>query len=197
MDNDLDKFVKNEMKIAIHENKNKLSRSLIRKIPDTNISYNSVGKQNSGKGYMLIQEIIKISISCPNTHLLIYSNKSGKETDDTFESLKHLIRIPIVYVKHDDLPEFLQTLQGCKLSLEPLLTKNEKWFFSSEIHHFSSKFGPFDAKSFNLYKTCDIFEVICFLKEIDRKFAKKSFFKVIIKWQHFSLTNVKELMYFI
>jgi len=128
MDNDLDKFVKNEMKKAIHENKNKLSRSLIRKIPNTNISYNSVniavGKQGSGKGFMLIQEIIKISISSPNTHLLIYSNKTGKETDDTFESQKHLIRIPIVYVKHDDLPEFLQTLLDYKTLYDEIITKN-------------------------------------------------------------------------
>ena len=40
--------------------------------------------------------------------MLIYTNKTGYPTDETFEAMKDLIRIPIVYVAHDNLTEFMQ-----------------------------------------------------------------------------------------
>ena len=73
---------------------------------EINCYYNSVnvfvGRQSSGKGYQALTEIIKISRVSPITHLLIYVSKYGTETDKIFESLKHLIQIPIIYVKYID-----------------------------------------------------------------------------------------------
>ena len=40
--------------------------------------------------------------------MLIYANKTGYPTEETFEAMKDLIRIPIVYVAHDNLTEFMQ-----------------------------------------------------------------------------------------
>jgi len=74
--------------------------------PEINCYYNSVnvfvGRQGAGKGYQALTEIIKISRVSPITHLLIYVSKFGTQSDKTFESLKHLIKIPIIYVKYED-----------------------------------------------------------------------------------------------
>ena len=74
--------------------------------PDINCYYNSVnvfvGRQGAGKGVQALTEIIKISRVSDITHLLIYVSKYGSATDRTFESLKHLIKIPIIYVKYED-----------------------------------------------------------------------------------------------
>ena len=74
--------------------------------PEIETYYNSVnvycGRQSSGKGFQAITEIIKISRVSPITHMLIYVSKYGTQTDKTFESLKHLIQIPIIYVKYVD-----------------------------------------------------------------------------------------------
>ena len=88
-------------------NNESIKTESISKIHDEiNCYYNSVnvfvGRQSSGKGYQALTEIIKISRVSPTTHLLIYVSKYGTETDKTFESLKHLIQIPIIYVKYVD-----------------------------------------------------------------------------------------------
>ena len=74
--------------------------------PEINCYYNSVnvfvGRQGAGKGVQALTEIIKISRVSPITHLLIYVSKYGTESDKTFESMKHLIKIPILYVKYKD-----------------------------------------------------------------------------------------------
>ena len=102
----------NELQELTEKHKEELSTALIEKIPSTHVYYNSiniaVGKQRSGKTYTIIKEIIKISRFCTNTHLLIYSNKTGDKTDKTFEKLKSKIEIPIVYVSHSNLDEYLQ-----------------------------------------------------------------------------------------
>ena len=103
---------KEEMKRLREQNKNKLKNALITRIPATYCYYNSVnigvGRQNSGKTDGIIEEIINISKICPNTHMLIYTNKTGLNTDATFENLKEKIRIPIEYVSHDNLEEYLK-----------------------------------------------------------------------------------------
>jgi len=103
---------KEEMKRLREQNKNKLKNALITRIPATYCYYNSVniavGRQNSGKTDGIIEEIINISKICPNTHMLIYTNKTGLPTDTTFETLKEKIQIPIRYVSHDNLEEYLQ-----------------------------------------------------------------------------------------
>ena len=85
------------MKRLREQNKNKLKNALITRIPATYCYYNSVniavGRQNSGKTYSIIEEIINISKICPNTHMLIYPNKTGLPTDTIFETLKEKIQM--------------------------------------------------------------------------------------------------------
>ena len=104
---------------CINKNKDIVNNSLIKKIhPSINIYYNSVnifvGKQGSGKTFSCISEIIKISQLKKGAHLLVYITKYGDESDITFESLKELIRIPIVYVKQDDAEEYVKNLLDYK-----------------------------------------------------------------------------------
>ena len=95
----------NEINEAL--NNESIETEAITKIhPEINCYYNSVnlfvGRQSSGKGFQALTEIIKISRVSPITHLLIYVSKYGTQSDKTFESLKHLIKIPILYVKYED-----------------------------------------------------------------------------------------------
>lgn len=104
---------------ALEVNSQRIDHALIKKIhPDINIYYNSVnifvGKQGSGKTLNGIKEIIKISQICPITHLLVYISKTGEHIDPTFESLKQLIDLPIVYVKEDDAEAYVQNLLSFK-----------------------------------------------------------------------------------
>ena len=100
---------------CLYKNKDKLNQELINNIhPDINVQYNSlniaVGRQRSGKTQTIIREIIKISNFSPRTHLLIYINKTGTANDPTFESLKPLIKIPILYVSQDKAESIVQDL---------------------------------------------------------------------------------------
>ena len=100
---------------CLYKNKPKLTQELITEIhPDINVPYNSlniaVGRQRSGKTQTIIREIIKISNICPRTHLLIYINKDGLQNDPTFESLKPLIKIPIIYVPEDKAEKVVQEI---------------------------------------------------------------------------------------
>ena len=88
-------------------NNDSVKTEALAKIHDEiNCYYNSVnvfvGRQGAGKGFQALTEIIKISRVSPITHLLIYVSKYGTQSDKTFESLKHLIQIPILYVKYED-----------------------------------------------------------------------------------------------
>jgi len=88
-------------------NNNDVKTEAVEKIgEDINCYYNSVnvfvGRQSAAKGVQALTEIIKISKVSPITHLLIYVSKYGTESDKTFESMKHLIQIPIIYVKYKD-----------------------------------------------------------------------------------------------
>ena len=94
-----------EINDALHNEAVK-TESLSKIHPDINCYYNSVnvfvGRQGAGKGVQALTEIIKISKVSPTTHLLLYVSKYGTESDKTFESMKHLIQIPIIYVKYKD-----------------------------------------------------------------------------------------------
>lgn len=63
-----------------------------------NFKYNSfniyVGKQGTGKTTSILKELIKLSTIKNDYHLIIYV--SDIESDDTFNSLKNYINIPIV-----------------------------------------------------------------------------------------------------
>ena len=96
----------------------KLSDNLIKPIhPDINVRYNSVnvivGKQSSGKTVIALSEIIKISVL--NTHhLLIYITKNGDENDRSFQSLKHLLKIPYITVSEKNAIEAVDELISAK-----------------------------------------------------------------------------------
>ena len=109
-----DKMIENMMNKSANENKYALDSELITKIPFTNSYTNSisvaVGKQRSGKTRKIIKEMIKISKLHKPTHLVIYVNKTVNKTDKTFESFKGLIKVPILYVRQDDIEEVLMDL---------------------------------------------------------------------------------------
>ena len=60
-------------------------------------------------------EIIKISRVSPRTHLLTYINKDRGANAPTFESLKELITIPIVYVAEKDAEEYVKDILKWKM----------------------------------------------------------------------------------
>ena len=106
VDEDYNDYIQEKFERAIHKNKDKLSSCQHELIPNTYIYLNSlnlfIGKQRAGKSGAIIKEIIKICDNSPETHLLVYVNKSGKEDDVLFESTKKLIPIPILYVSHKE-----------------------------------------------------------------------------------------------
>lgn len=109
---------------ALKSNKN--TDNLIKEIhPDIKVRYNSVnvivGKQCLGKTVVALEEIIKISLMLNTNelgnsafHLLVYVTKNGDENDQSFQSLKHLIKIPYVTVSEKDSVEFINTLIAAK-----------------------------------------------------------------------------------
>jgi hypothetical protein len=146
--------IDNDMNRIRQENEDNLSTALITKIPTTYCYYNSVniavGRQGTGKSYSLIREMIKISKVCPNTHLLIYCNKTGKPTDKTFEKYKKLIDIPILYISHSELEEFMKEFLNYKQLYNRIYEENlgdkiideqrEDVFNNLYIDNFSSPF---------------------------------------------------------
>ena len=61
-----------------------------------------------------MKEAIKISMLSPETHLLVIVCKDETSTDPTVESLKPLLKIPIVYVAEDDAVEYVKKLLDYK-----------------------------------------------------------------------------------
>lgn len=104
------------------------TESLTKIHPEINCYYNSVnvfvGRQGAGKGVQALTEIIKISRVSPITHMLLYVSKYGTESDKTFESMKHLIQIPIIYVKYDDVVQVFSKIQCYKRLYEQIKTKH-------------------------------------------------------------------------
>ena len=94
---------------------------------DINCYYNSVnvfvGRQGSGKTVQALTEIIKISKVDKTAHMLLYVTKYGTESDKTFESMKHLIQIPVVYIKYDDSVQIFSKIQCYKRLYEQIKTK--------------------------------------------------------------------------
>ena len=107
-------YINDIIKEELNKNKGSLSKEVLSKIPYSNVYYNSItaaiGKQFKGKTLSIIKEIIIISNTSPYSHALIYINRNGSECDDTFESLKHLIHIPIIYLSHDEAEDYLKKL---------------------------------------------------------------------------------------
>ena len=89
------------------ENKEAIEAEFIKPIhPQLNTFYNSlnlyVGRPGSGKTYSCAKEIAKISAVAKDIHMLIYISKSGEPHDPTFEVIKNMIQMPILYVKESE-----------------------------------------------------------------------------------------------
>ena len=115
-----------EMMINLYENP--IEREELTLIPGTNTYDNSVnvfiGRQRTGKTYTAIKEIIKITRSHPETHLLVYIKKDGKPNDDTFERTKDLINCSIIYVSYDDMVFFMKQLLEYKYTYNAIKNKH-------------------------------------------------------------------------
>ena len=98
----IDKWIMNNLNL----NKGSLEKEVLQKIPRTDSYYNAITAA-LGKTLAIIKEIIKISQNDPYCHMLIYINRSGTPTDSTFESLKTLINVPIVYKSHEEAEEYI------------------------------------------------------------------------------------------
>lgn len=109
-----DSLIEKQMRKHAKKNKNALDSELIQKIGCTDTYTNSisvaVGRQRSGKTRKILKEIIKITNVHKNTHMLFYVNKTGQKTDKTFESMKGLIKVPIVYLSQAECEERLVEL---------------------------------------------------------------------------------------
>ncbi len=94
--------------------KHKPASESMTRLPYSHVYRNSVniycGKQSSGKTYSCLQEIIKLCRYSADTHMLLYVNKTGTNTDATFECIKPLITVPVVYVSHDRAESYMQQL---------------------------------------------------------------------------------------
>jgi hypothetical protein len=95
---------------VIYDNRDQLARESIKKIHRELHTYRNsinllVGKQGLGKSFSAYREIIKIGATDPTTHMLIIINKDGKSNDATFNVLKHLFTIPVVFYPYDDAEE--------------------------------------------------------------------------------------------
>jgi hypothetical protein len=82
--------------------------------PRLNTYYNSinvlVGRQGQGKTFTVLKEIIKISHIDPKTHMLIYVTKDGKSNDATYETLEHLIQLPVIFIAQGDAELFVKSI---------------------------------------------------------------------------------------
>ena len=111
-------MIRAKVKETLHTNGSKTSGALISEIhPDINVRYNSVnvivGKQSLGKTVVALEEIIKISLLGTH-HLLVYVTKNGDENDLSFQSLKHLLKIPYVTISEKESIPFIEEMLAAK-----------------------------------------------------------------------------------
>ena len=123
-----DDTLDDEMCMTLQMNENKVRNEVKNKIVGTNTYMNSlnvlVGKQNTGKTYTAIREIIKVCRTHFETHLVIYVNKNGTKSDGTFESLKSLIPVPIKYVSQKDAEQYIHSFLEYKECYNTILSKH-------------------------------------------------------------------------
>jgi hypothetical protein len=133
---------------AMEDNKGRLAREQMSKIdPRLHTYYNSVnilcGRQGQGKTYTAIKEIAKITHANLRTCLVVYITKEVTATDDTMESLKHLIRCPVLYVAETDAERCVQDLH-----------KAMDFYKDVKDHHAENRILPQDKN--HLFKTLRI-----------------------------------------
>lgn len=116
----LGQMIRSKVKETLNNDIDTTNGSLIKTIhPDINVRLNSVnvivGKQSLGKTVVALEEIIKISLlNSQGFHLLVYVTKNGDENDRSFQSLKHLLKIPYVVVSEKDSITFMKELIAAK-----------------------------------------------------------------------------------
>ena len=111
-------YIRGVVNDTLNSKKEVTSNALIKCIhPDIHVRYNSVnvivGKQSLGKTVVALEEIIKISLLGTH-HLLVYVTKNGDENDLSFQSLKHLLKMPYVTISEKESKPFIEELIAAK-----------------------------------------------------------------------------------
>lgn len=75
-----DSYISDRIEEQLNGNREKLDRELIKPIILANCYTNNIaiGHQLTGKTFLIIKEIIKISSVHTETHLLLYVNQTGR-----------------------------------------------------------------------------------------------------------------------
>jgi hypothetical protein len=104
---------------AIDSNQDILFRESIKKIhPELHTYRNSinilVGKQGAGKTYTALREIIKITFVDPSCHMIIIVNKEGRANDATYEVLKSMFQVPVIFLSNEDATDTIKHILSYK-----------------------------------------------------------------------------------
>ena len=195
--------VDDEMMINLYENP--IKREALTLIPGTNTYVNSVnvfvGRQRTGKTYSAIKEIIKITRTHPETHLLVYINKDGKPSDDTFERTKELINCSIIYVSYDNMVDYLQQLLQYKYTYNRIKDLHlEQELPQKHMNELSENLGIEDLEKDYLHTLIMLEDATQFMKSKGADYVNDlmtkcrhiqcSFFVIIHYWKALS-TNLK------
>lgn len=110
----LTNYANNLIKSQLINNRNKLSAARISTIhPEIFLKYSSVnvflGKQGSGKTFALNKELVKISLIDSDVHMIVIASKDGRK-DETFETFREQINLPIITVNYENIVEYLNDL---------------------------------------------------------------------------------------
>ena len=195
--------IDDEMMINLYENP--IKREALEKIPGTNTYVNSVnvfvGRQRTGKTYSAIKEIIKITRTHPETHLLVYINKDGKPNDDTFERTKDLINCSIIYVSYDNMVVYLQQLLTYKYTYNRIKDLHlEQELPQKHMNELSENLGIYDLEKEYLQTLIMLQDATQFMKSKSADYVNDlitkcrhiqcSFFVIIHYWKALS-NNLK------
>jgi uncharacterized protein YdhG (YjbR/CyaY superfamily) len=126
---DLINAIDNVVGQTMEENSDVLAREVNEKYDPNLCTYKNsinilVGKQGLGKSYTVYKEVIKISHVDPSVHVFIVINKDGEPNDTTYEVLKHLFRIPVIFISYDDAEEFVSNMLKYKILYNTIKQKH-------------------------------------------------------------------------
>lgn len=113
------------IKDSINNHHNKLSNATISSIhPEIYLKYSSVnvflGKQGSGKTFVLNKELLKLSLIDSNVHLIIQVTKDERK-DETFEMFKEQINLSIISINYNNIIEYINNLIFHKMIYEYII----------------------------------------------------------------------------
>jgi hypothetical protein len=137
---------------AIERNSQKVAREGLVKIDSRlHTYYNSInvlcGRQGLGKTFTAVKEIAKITHANNRTCLVVYITKDGTKCDDTMESLKHLIKVPVKYVSEDNAEKYVKLLESAMNFYKDMKDIEEEEFI--EEHDIHNLFGTLHIDNFN------------------------------------------------